>query len=167
MKTRYLLITILLTVLLACSDENSLFEIMPESDLIALEGMDEAYDEAINYNDLMIHCLEDGDHCDQSVLLEYDRLFHQADEMYDLHHNNYSHNNVDDDHHHDGDHYVRHGWVEHHEEDGHMGDGEQHEEEEEHNEEEEHQEGHDYMHDFDTYSKMLKLREMHKSIHPQ
>ncbi len=154
MKSKYFILVFSLSFLFACNKDNDLFEIMQESDLAALEGMDEAYDNALVYNDSLQLCFDDPISCDSVTVAHFDGYFHQFDDMFNLHHENYSHNYIDDDHHHEGGHNVRHGS---------MGE---HQEEDEHGEEEEGEEEHEYEHNLETLEMMMELREMHEAIHP-
>ena len=150
MKSKYLILAFGIFLFLACNKEDDLFDVMPETDLISLEGMDEAYESALLNNDLFLACTTEPMNCDSITMFHYDDLFHQFEEMFDFHHGNYSHNNVADDHHHEGDHNIRHGWMMNHD------DGEEHTEEEEHG----------YDHNMETLELMMELREMHEDIHP-
>lgn len=150
MKATYLILALGIFIFFACNKDDDLFKIMPENDLIALEGMDEAYENALLYNDSLLFCSNEPTSCDSATMFYYDNLFHQFDEMFDTHHQNYSHNNVSDDHHHEEGHNIRHGWM--------MG----HDGEEEHNEEE----NHEYEHSMETFELMMHLKEMHDEIHP-
>ncbi len=152
MKGKKLIPLLSILLLFACNKADDLFDIMPENDLIALEGMDEAYDNALIYNDSLLLCGTDPTTCDAAAIAHFDELFHQFDAMFDDHHENYTHNNMDDDHHHEGGHNVRHGWMmdEHHgEEDEHGDEGD-----------------HEYEHNMETLEMMMELREMHEGVHP-
>lgn len=160
MKSTYLILALGIFILLACNkNEDDLFKIMPESDLIALEGMEEAYEMALQYNDSLMLCTSEPLSCDSATMYHYDELFHQFDEMFDLHHGNYSHHNEGDDHHHDGNNNIWHGnMMEHHSEDGNHDD----EDGDEHGDDE-HEE---YGHNRETFELMKHLREIHEEIHP-
>ncbi len=95
MKSKYLIIAFGTFSFFACHKEDDLFKIIPETDLIALEGMDEAYETALLYNDSLLACSTDPTNCDSATMIHYDELFHQFEEMFDFHHENYSHNNDD------------------------------------------------------------------------
>lgn len=144
MKSKYVILGLGIFLLFACNKEDDLFDVMPETDRIALEGMDEAYENALVYNDSLLVCSTEPMSCDSATMIHYDEMFHQFDEMFDFHHANYSHNNVGDDHHHEGDHNIRHGWMMHHNDD----------------------EEHGYEHSIETFELMMDLREMHEDIHP-
>jgi hypothetical protein len=160
MKATYLVFALGIFILFACNKDDDLFKIMPESDLIALEGMDEAYEEALHYNDSLMLCVSEPLNCDSATMYHYDELFHQFDEMFDLHHGNYSHHNEADDHHHDGGANIWHGnMMGHHNEGGHNED----EGGDEHGDEDEHEE---YRHNRETFELMMHLRELHDEIHP-
>ncbi len=137
----------MLLLLSACNMENHLFEDMPEKDVMALEGMEEAYENALVYNDSLMYCTTGEISCDTDMPFYYDDLFHQFDEMFTLHHNNYSHNNTDDDHHHEQGHNILHGWMMN----GHHMDENEH----------------GYEHDIGSFEIMTVLRESHEDIHPK
>lgn len=148
MKSTYLLIAFGILLIFACNMEDDHFEITPESDLAALEGMDQAYDRALAYNDSLIVCDSEPNSCDSTSMRHYDEMFHQFDEMFNEHHGNYSHNNVDDDHHHQEGRNVRHGDMMNHDDD--HGD-----------------ESHEYEHNMETFEEMIHLREIHEDVHPK
>ena len=150
MKSITMIFFLSLIFLIACN-KDEFFEIQPESDHEALEGMEETYEKALTYNDSLMFCSIDPNICDEETMSHYDDLFHEFDDMFDIHHGEYSHNNVADDHHHEGDHNVRHGWISHHDDGGHHG-----------GEEEEHH----YEHNLETLEMMMELREMHELVHP-
>lgn len=145
MKSIYILLSLGVFLFLACNKEDGLFTTTPQSDLLALDGMNDAYETALRYNDSLWICSSVPITCDSSTMFHYDDQFHHFDGMFDYHHNNYSHNNKSDDHHHEGD----HGWMMHHEE-------------EHHNEEE-----HGYEHSSESLELMMNLIEMHEEIHPE
>ncbi len=145
MKLKYLIPALGIFLLFACNKEDGLFKVMPETDLIALEGMGEAYENALLYNDSLLICTTGQMNCDEATISHYDELFHQFDEMFDSHHADYSHNNVGDDHHHEDGHSIRHGSMMHHDDGG---------------------EEHGYEHNMETTELMMDLREMHEGIHP-
>lgn len=166
MKVKYLVLVFSISFLFACNKEDDLFEIMPVNDLIALEEMGEAFEHALLYNDSLTLCSTEAMSCDPSTIAHYDELFHQFDEMFNLHHENFSHNNIGDDHHHEAGNTIRHGWMmndheegEHHEEED---DDDEHGEEDEHGNEDEHH----YEHNLNTYHLMKELREHHAEVHP-
>lgn len=152
MKSRYVIFLLGLFVMVACNKEDDLFGIMPESDLIALEEMGEAYENALLYNDSLQLCSTEHMGCDSTTMFHYDELFHQFEEMFDIHHDAYSHNNVGDDHHHEGGHNIRHGGMMNHNGDSGHNDDDGHDEE--------------YEHNMETLELMMDLREIHKGIHP-
>lgn len=133
----------------ACNKEEDLFDVMPESDLIALEGMDLAYDEALLYNDSLGFCSNNSLDCTSNMFDHYETMFHQFETMFDEHHKNYSHNNVGDDHHHEGTSNIRHGWM--------MNNHGQ----------EEHNEGgaHGYEHNMESLDKMTDLMKEHQEAY--
>ena len=151
MKLKSLIILLATLFIIACNKDNDLFEIMPQSDIEALEGMETAYESALAYNDSLILCADNQGTCDPLTIAHYDEQFHQFDDMFNLHHNNYSHNNMGDDHHHEGGNNIRHGWMMgDHDDDGHDDDDDDHE----------------YDHDMDNFEMMNELREMHELVHP-
>lgn len=155
MKSTYLILALSIFILFACNKDDDLFKIMPESDLLALEEMGEAYEHALLYNDSLMLCATEPMSCDSATMFHYDDFFHQFDQMFDLHHGNYSHHNEADDHHHDGNDNIWHGnMMEHHGEGEHHGD--------EHGDDE-HE---DYGHNRETFELMMHLREMHDEVHP-
>lgn len=147
MKSTHLIFGLIIFFLFACTPKNHLFEEMPEGDLIALEGMETAYENALVYNDSLKYCSTGQINCDTDSQFFYDDLFHQYDEMFSLHHNNYSHNNTDDDHHHEQGHNILHGW---------MMNGHHRDETE-----------HGYEHDISSFEIMTELRESHEQVHPR
>lgn len=150
MKSIYLIFPVAIFLLFACNEENNLFEVTPESDLIALEGMEEAYERASIYNDSLLICFNESMDCDLATQMHYDELFHQFEGQFDAHHANYSHNNLEDDHHHEGGQNIRHGSMMN--DHGIGGD--------------ENEDGHGYEHDVETLEMMMDLRELHEKIHP-
>ena len=153
MKIAYLFLMFSLSIFIAC-DKDDFFDEIPQSDLIALEGMGEALEHAELYNDSLSLCGTELT-CDEDLIAHYDNEFHHFDGLFSEHHNNYSHNNIGDDHHHDGDRNIRHGWM--------MND---HDDEEHDDDEEEDEDEHEFGHDLDSYKMMLELREIHESVHP-
>jgi len=136
----------------ACETEDTLFEVMPQSDIIALEGMDESFNLASIYNDSLAFCADELLECDSETLAHYDDIYHQHDDLFELHHQNYSHNNMDDDHHHEGNNNIMHGDMM-----GHDGD-------------DDHDDGdgdHEMGHTMETFEMMMELREHHDEIHPK
>ena len=150
MKSIYLVLLFGLSIIVACDKGDGMFDVLPEGDEIALEGMGEAYEHAFLYNDSLSVCHDEPMSCDADFIARCDEQFHQFDEMFDLHHNNYSHNNFDDDHHHEGNNNVHHGgMMNHHPDDGHKGG-----------------EDHGYEHNFEAFQMMVQLREIHERVHP-
>lgn len=150
MKSKYLIFPVIIFLLFACNKENTLFEVTSENDLIALEGMEEAYERASQYNDSLMLCFNESMDCDLVIQMHFDERFHQFEGQFDMHHANYSHNNTEDDHHHEVNRNIRHGSM--------MND---HDEEENENEAE-----HGYEHNMDSFEMMTDLREIHEAIHP-
>jgi len=149
MKSKYIILVFGILLLFACKNEEDHTEELSESDLIALEGMEENYEAALRYNDSLAFCMNGTLDCDSSTMLHYDEMFHQFDDMFNFHHENFSHNNDDDDHHHDDGQTVWHGNMM-----GHGGDP--HEDD-----------GHGYEHNNETFEEMMHLRELHDEIHPK
>lgn len=147
MKFTQIIFVFIVLFLFECTPKNHLFEEMLEGDLIALKGMETAYENALVYNDSLKYCSSGQVNCDTDSQLLYDDLFHQYDEMFSLHHKNYSHNNTDDDHHHEQGHNILHGW---------MMNGHHRDEDE-----------HGYEHDISSFEIMIELRESHLQVHPR
>jgi hypothetical protein len=146
MKLRYIVFILSISFLFACQKDNDQLNPMSEGDLIALEGMDEAYESALRYNDSLQLCYDDPITCDSTRMAHYDELYHQFDEMFNFHHSNYSHSNSCDDHHHEGGNNIHHS--------GMMNSF--------HNSEQEHT----YEHNMESWEFMMRLREMHQAVHP-
>ena len=144
MKSKYLILVFGTLLLFACNMEDDTHVELTEADLIALDGMEEAFESAVLYNDSLHFCSTEPLSCDSTTMLHYDALFHQFDEMFIHHHDNYSHNNNDDDHHHEAGNMIHHGGMTHHDDDEHD----------------------EYEHNDETYDMMRELREMHEGIHP-
>jgi len=145
MKTINLVILVVTLFLLAsCQKESDLAAELTEADEIATEGMEEAYHEALEYNDSLVWCTDTNNACTPTIINYYDSLFHYNVEEYDFHHENYSHNNLDDDHHHSMMSSHSHGNAIH-EEEG----------------EEEH-----HGHSIESHYEMMELIEEHKEYHP-
>ncbi len=153
MKLNYFILVLSLSFLFACNKDNDLFDVMPESDIAALEGMDEAYDNELIYNDSLQLCSDEPTSCDDATVAYFDELFHQFDDLFDQHHENYSHNNMGDDHYHEGGHNVRHGSM--------MGDDDHGDDDDDDDDD------HGYEHNMETLEMMTQLREIHESIHPE
>ncbi|MFT5168192.1 MAG: hypothetical protein ACI8P3_003433 [Saprospiraceae bacterium] len=147
MNFKYLILVSISFLFFACNKADDLFDVMPESDLIAIDGMEVAYDSALRYNDSLLLCSTEPGSCDSVTMFHYDDIFHHNDSLFILHHENYSHNNMGDEHHHEGGSIVHHGGMMHHDD---------------------HDDGHDkYEHNDATFDMMKELREMHEGIHPQ
>ncbi len=148
MKVSHLILILVAFGFAACNDDD-LFKVMPESDILALEGLHGAYDNAVVYNDSLMLCAENPGSCDSVLMVHYDEMFHQFDSLYNFHHDNYSHNNVGDDHHHVGDSGImdHNGMMDDHEDYMH-GAGD-----------------HEYMHNSETHELMEELRKMHEDFH--
>lgn len=148
MKISTIMLVAAILTFSACHSGNDLFEIMPGSDIAAIEGMHNAYEEAKFYNESLEHCVNASTPCDPEMVTFYDHQFHRYDEMFDHHHNLYSHNNVGDDHHHENGNMTDHGMM--NGQHGHL-----------HTEE-----AHEYHHNQATFQDMVDLRVMHEFIHP-
>ncbi len=148
MKTIYLIFGLGIILTFACNKEDDQFKVISEDDIIALKGMDEAFQAASLYNDSLSMCVNDPIGCDSMTMFYYDEQFHQNDDLFEMHHENYSHNNVGDDHYHDGTNNIQNGGMMHNENDGHNN------------------EDHQFEHNQETLGLMMDLREMHDIIHP-
>ncbi len=154
MSRRSLILTLVflgLATLYSCNIGH-LAGLMPQADFIALEGMQEGYDNALKYNDMLLYCSENGD-CSPETIAHYDDQFHHFDALFDMHHGSYSHENAEDDHHHESGNGVHGHMVMHNGRGG------------EHNDM--HGESHEYAHTSETLQMMLDLREFHGKICPE
>lgn len=144
-----ILVAVLFISIISCQKQSNLNEELSLEDLEATEGMEEAYEKAIIYNDSLIWCLENNSICEEEFLNYCDDIYHEQDGLYEFHHNNYSHNNMEDDHH--------HGAVSDHHHGNSMNDdsGEHNEEEGEEN----------HGHSLENYTMMMDLRELHNSTY--
>jgi len=142
MKYIYPIFGVIIFLIFACTKNDNLLDDLSESDLIALELMDEAYNGALLYNDSLRFCYMAPISCDSVTIYHHDKIFHQFDQMFEIHHSNYSHNNVGDDHHHEGEDNIRHGWMMHNDD------------------------GHGYEHNLETWESMMEMREIHEEVHP-
>lgn len=149
MRISHLMPIIAVLLFIACNSSDDLFEIMPGSDIAAIEGMHDAYEEARFYNESLEHCFSASTPCDPEIVDFYDHQFHRYDEMFDHQHNLYSHNNVGDDHHHENGNMVDHGMMK-------GGTGHIHT-----------AEAHEYQHNLATFQDMMDLRTMHELVHPE
>jgi hypothetical protein len=147
MQSKYLILVFGIVLIFACNKEDDHFDLMPESDVLALEGMSDAYEASLRYNDSLTICTNEPSGCDSTTLFHYDDMFHQFDDQFNFHHNAYSHNNENDDHHHKSGQSVWHGNM--------MGHGNSHNDD--HG---------DYDHNNETLEDMVHLRELHDDIHP-
>ena len=138
-----------LATFLSCNVTDHLFTTMSEGDIAALNGMQEGYDNALKYNDLLMHCFE-AQVCTSEDMELYDAQFHHFDAMFDQHHDNYSHDNSGDDHHHEGG-EASYGAMSMHSK----------------NEQEMHMEDPLYMHTAETFQLMLDLRTLHADFCPE
>lgn len=146
MKLKYIVFILSISILFTCQKDSDLIKVMPETDLLALEGMNEAYESALRYNDSLQLCYDDPITYDSVRMTHCDAFYHQFDEKFNFHHGNYSHNNSCDDHHHEGGNITHHNGMMNSAHNG------------EHN--------HTYQHNMESWELMLQLREMHKSVHP-
>ena len=142
-------IFIMITLFFMSCDDSGLFKVMPESDILALEGLHEAYDKALTYNDSLQLCDATPGSCDSMQMAYFEEMFHHFDSLYDFHHDNYSHNNIGDDHHHVGnnDFMDHNGMMDDHEDYVHTN------------------ENHDYMHNSETHELMDQQRTSHEEFH--
>jgi hypothetical protein len=132
-----------LLVIVSCQKESNLNKELSDSDKLVIEYMEEDYKIAKLYNDSLIWCNDTSNNCASSFTEYCDSIFHVFDDLYEMHHNNYSHNNMEDDHHHSS-------MSEHHLENQVREEGN-----------EEHQ-----GHTLESYIMMTILRENHKPYHP-
>lgn len=147
MKVKYIVFILSISFIVACQKDNDQFIPMSDSDLAALEGMDEAYEIAFRYNDSLNLCSTNPQNCDSAIVAQYDEYYHHFDEMFNSHHGNYSHNNSCDDHHHQGGNSIHHnGMMDSYHNDGHE---------------------HNYEHNMESLELMIQLREMHEGVHPE
>lgn len=145
MKTINLVLAITgLFFLASCEKESNLATELSAADDIAVEGMEEAFHEAEEYNDSLIWCTDTSNACTPTTINYYDSLFHYNSDQYDFHHANYSHNNLDDDHHHSVVSSHSHGNAMHHEE----------------------EEGGHHGHSIESHQEMAALRDAHVQYHP-
>jgi hypothetical protein len=103
-----ILILLLFTGLVLTSCEESDEPALKGTDLVALQGMEEAYIAAATHQDALLGAVDDAD----SVLVHrHDSLFHHYTDLFELHHSDYSHSNNHDDHRHgpNGMHMVGNG----------------------------------------------------------
>ena len=147
MNSKYIILVLSVLLIFSCTDKEDHVDVLSESDEVALEGMGESYEAAFRYNDSLAMCINEPLSCDSATMTHYDEIFHQFDEMFKFHHENFSHNNIDDDHHHPNGQTVWHGNMMGHEE----------------NPDEEH---HEYEHNNESFERMMHLRELHDEIHP-
>ncbi|MCB0632936.1 MAG: hypothetical protein R2824_32955 [Saprospiraceae bacterium] len=149
MKISHLMLIAGGLIFTACQSGDDLFEIMPGSDIAAIEGMHDAYEEARFYNESLERCFNASTPCDLEIVDFYDHQFHRYDEMFDHQHNQYSHNNIGDDHHHENGNMIDHGMMNGPQ--GHLHTAEAHE----------------YQHNLATFQDMMDLRTMHELVHPK
>lgn len=148
MRLSHLIFIPVVLIFGACHSGNDLFDIMPGSDIAALEGMHDAYEEAKFYNESLERCATASTPCDTETVTNYDEFFHKFDEMFDHQHNLYSHNNVGDDHHHENGNMEHHGMMDDHPDYVHNAAE------------------HEYEHNAETFELMVEMRKMHELIHP-
>lgn len=148
MKLKYLILVFGILFIFSCMDDEDHLDVMSESDLVALEEMGESYEAALRYNDSLTICTNEPSSCDSTTMFHYDDMFHQFDDMFNFHHENFSHNNVDDDHHHPDGQTVWHGNMMGHDDNSNDGHGE-------------------YEHNNESFEEMMHLRELHDEIHPR
>ncbi|KAA3638946.1 MAG: hypothetical protein DWQ02_04420 [Bacteroidetes bacterium] len=141
MKFKYLIPVLGLLFLFSCNKD---LDSLSEADLIALEGMQEAYEKALEYNELLVQCEDPSMGCDSLTIAQYDELYHEFDSMFDFHHENYSHENGFDDHRHEGGSMINMN-----------------------NNCCDHMDEHGYDHNMETNEWMEELRLMHEPVHPE
>ena len=99
MKTRIFNAGIIMFIItftaFACQKEND--DQLSATDQAAFDGMEDAYKNALAYNDSLINTN------DSLMMVHYDSLFHHHEGLWEQHHEGYSHSNSHDDHHHDSD----------------------------------------------------------------
>tara|TARA_B100000508_G_C11456100_1_gene276813 strand:- start:1662 stop:2072 length:411 start_codon:yes stop_codon:yes gene_type:complete len=130
-------------ILISCQKESNLNRELSEADKVALEGMEEGYETAKLYNDSLVWCNNISNNCSKNFKAYCDSIYHEFDDSYEMHHDNYSHNNLEDDHHHSAISEHKHGNDEH-------GDGEDDDQ---------------HGHNIESHYKMEDLRKMHKTYH--
>lgn len=139
---RRLLISILtiasIVIFIRCEKSNEGTNEISQEDISSIEGMEKSYDLAKQYDDSLLVCLDSNQFCEDGFVEYCDSLFHNYDERYEYHHNNYSHQNGNDDHHHEYMGQNEHGNGMH---DGGNNQG--------------------YMHDEESMNAMEELRELH------
>lgn len=101
MKNRYKAIVFCLITVASCQKINTEFSSISQQDVIAIEGMEKSYLDAVLYNDSIFYCLDSSLSCENEFIDYCDSLFHHYEDEYNLHHNSYSHLNAGDDHHHE------------------------------------------------------------------
>jgi hypothetical protein len=71
---------------------------LSQQDLKAVQGLEEAYTNALDEHQALVRAMIEED---EEMVSFHDSLYHYNDNKFDEHHNNYSHGNSHDDHHHD------------------------------------------------------------------
>lgn len=106
--------------LYSCNNDDMHNELSQE-DLLALNGLRDAYLSAFDANAELKLAVQQGD--DDGIHF-HDSVFHHFEGMFEEHHNDYSHTNAHDDHHHDEDgmHMGSNAMNMHNDEDGHHDD---------------------------------------------
>jgi hypothetical protein len=146
MKTVYsIFVFISIFAMVSCDKESDLNQELSAADKVAAEGMEEAYESTRVYNDSLVWCDNSGSTCSLEFVNYCDSLYHNFDEEYNYHHNNYSHNNVGDDHHHSAMSMHNHGSNNQHGEGGEEG-------------------GHG--HSIHGHNEMTELHALHQGYHP-
>ncbi|WP_420575436.1 hypothetical protein [Ekhidna sp.] len=120
MKATKIITTVLLGLaigLYSCNDDD-MHNGLSQADLESLNGLREAYTNAVNENEAFKISIQDDD---LDGIHLHDSLFHHFQNLYEEHHENYSHENGHDDHHHDTDgmHMGSNGMNGHDDQDGH------------------------------------------------
>ncbi len=102
MKTTKIILAVLIGLslgLYSCNDDDMHNELSQE-DLVAFEGLREAYTGAFDANVELKGSFEQED---SSGIHSHDSAFHHFERLFEENHGHYSHGNTHDDHHHDAD----------------------------------------------------------------
>ena len=126
MKTTKIILAIVIGLsvgLYSCNDDDMHNE-LSQGDLVAFEGLREAYTGAFDANLELKGVVEQGD---SDGIHFHDSVFHHYESLFEEHHGNYSHANAHDDHHHDADgmHMGSNAMNNHDQNDGHHDDDHQ------------------------------------------
>lgn len=126
MKTTKIIFAVIIGLsisLYSCNDDDMNNE-LSQDDLVALEGLKEAYTGAVDANLVLKGVVEQDD---SDGIHFHDSVFHHFEGLFEEHHGNYSHANAHDDHHHDADgmHMGSNAMNSHDQNDGHHDDDHQ------------------------------------------